>query len=156
MIKLTKPNNRPKDTPKNETTDDNAEIKQKKSPGELRIQKEIQELDIPTHAQVSFPNKNDIMTFNLMVDLTHEQSSIWKGGKYEFTVEVGPNYPHDAPKCLCNTKIYHPNIDLQGHVCLNILRSDWRPVLGINAVILGLIFLFIEPNPNDPLNEEAA
>ena len=27
---------------------------------------------------------------------------------------------------------------------------------GINAVILGLIFLFIEPNPDDPLNHEAA
>lgn len=29
-------------------------------------------------------------------------------------------------------------------------------MLGINTVILGLIFLFIEPNPNDPLNKEAA
>ena len=54
------------------------------------------------------------------------------------------------------TPIYHPNIDLQGNVCLNILRADWKPVLGINAVVLGLIFLFIEPNPNDPLNHEAA
>ena len=95
------------------------------------------------------------MSFRLVVDLTREQC-IWQGGKYEFTVEVSPSYPHDAPKCLCLTQIYHPNIDLQGHVCLNILRDDWRPVLGINAVILGLIFLFIEPNPNDPLNHEAA
>ena len=45
---------------------------------------------------------------------------------------------------------------MQGNVCLNILRADWKPVLGVNAVILGLIFLFIEPNPNDPLNKEAA
>ena len=29
-------------------------------------------------------------------------------------------------------------------------------MLGINAVILGLVFLFIEPNPNDPLNHDAA
>ena len=36
------------------------------------------------------------------------------------------------------------------------MRDDWRPVLGVNAVILGLIFLFIEPNPMDPLNHEAA
>ena len=41
-------------------------------------------------------------------------------------------------------------------MCLNILRADWKPVLGVNAVILGLIFLFIEPNANDPLNKEAA
>ena len=39
---------------------------------------------------------------------------------------------------------------------MNILRGEWKPVLGINAVILGLIFLFIEPNDLDPLNHEAA
>ena len=39
-------------------------------------------------------------------------------------------------------EIYHPNINLEGKVCLNILREDWKPVLDINAVIYGLIFLF--------------
>ena len=78
------------------------------------------------------------------------------GGKYKFTVVVPKNYPHEPPKCHCETQIYHPNIDMQGNVCLNILRADWKPVLGMNTVILGLIFLFIEPNPDDPLNHEAA
>ena len=53
-------------------------------------------------------------------------------------------------------KIYHPNINLEGNVCLNILREDWKPVLDINAVIYGLIYLFYEPNPDDPLNHDAA
>ena len=53
---------------------------------------------------------------------------------------------------MCLTKIYHPNIDLEGHVCLNILRDDWKPVLDINAVIYGIVYLFYESNPNDPLN----
>ena len=57
-------------------------------------------------------------------------------------------------KCL--TKIYHPNIDFQGNVCLNVLREDWKPVLDINAVIYGVIYLFYEPNASDPLNKEAA
>jgi ubiquitin-conjugating enzyme E2 M len=56
----------------------------------------------------------------------------------------------------CREKIYHPNIDLQGNVCLNILRADWKPVLDINAVIYGLIVLFVQPNPDDPLNHAAA
>jgi ubiquitin-conjugating enzyme E2 M len=65
-------------------------------------------------------------------------------------------YPHEPPKVKCLTKIYHPNIDLDGNVCLNILREDWKPVLDINSVIYGLIYLFYEPNPDDPLNREAA
>ena len=52
-------------------------------------------------------------------------------------------------------QIYHPNIDLDGNVCLNILREDWKPVLDINSVIYGLIYLFYEPNPDDPLNKGA-
>ena len=77
----------------------------------------------------------------------------------------------------CETKVYHPNIDLDGNVCLNILREDWKPVLTINSIVYGLqylflvsilsgrvdknqddscFFLFQEPNPEDPLNKEAA
>lgn len=55
--------------------------------------------------------------------------------------------------CMC-LAVYHPNINLEGNVCLNILREDWKPVLDINAVIYGLIYLFYEPNPDDPLNHE--
>ena len=69
--------------------------------------------------------------------------------------------------------MYHPNIDLEGNVCLNILREDWKPVLTINSIVYGLQYLFLvsyclshdttvfnvplqEPNPEDPLNKEAA
>lgn len=39
-------------------------------------------------------------------------------------------------------QVYHPNIDLEGNVCLNILREDWKPVLNINIIIYGLNLLF--------------
>ena len=70
--------------------------------------------------------------------------------------EIPDHYPHTPPKVTCQTRIYHPNINLEGKVCLNILREDWKPVLDINAVIYGLIYIFYEPNPDDPLNHEAA
>ena len=43
----------------------------------------------------------------------------------------------------CETKVYHPNIDLEGNVCLNILREDWKPVLTINSIVYGLQYLFL-------------
>ena len=57
----------------------------------------------------------------------------WRGGKFVFTIRVPDMYPHEPPKVLCVTPIYHPNIDTEGHVCLNILRADWKPVLDLNA-----------------------
>ena len=130
-------------------------VKAKKCAGELRLQKEITELDLPEYASTIFNPDGSIMEFVLVVDLK-QVDCIWKGGKYEFTITVPRDYPFSAPKCICKTPIYHPNIDTQGFVCLNILREDWKPVLSINSVILGLIFLFYEPNSNDPLNHEAA
>ncbi|KAL8265877.1 hypothetical protein R6Q59_003221 [Mikania micrantha] len=53
-------------------------------------------------------------------------------------------------------QVYHPNIDLEGNICLNILREDWKPVLNINTIVYGLYHLLTEPNHDDPLNQEAA
>ena len=50
-------------------------------------------------------------------------------------------------------QIYHPNVDLEGYVCLNILREVWKPVLNLNSVMVGLQYLFLEPNADDPLNK---
>ena len=77
-------------------------------------------------------------------------------GRFTFMFKVGANYPHEPPKVKCQNKIYHPNIDLEGNVCLNILREDWKPVLTVNAIVYGLQYLFLEPNPDDPLNKDAA
>lgn len=114
---------------------------------------DIAELDGGKVANIEFPNPNDLTAFDVSVS---PDTGYWTGATYHFTFTIPPHYPHSPPKVECNTKIYHPNIDLQGKVCLNILREDWKPVLDINAVIYGLIYLFYEPNPDDPLNHEAA
>lgn len=62
---------------------------------------------------------------------------------YELVLQVGPNYPHEPPKVKCETAVYHPNIDLEGNVCLNILREDWKPVLTVNSIVYGLQYLFL-------------
>lgn len=125
----------------------------KRTPGEIRIQKDIAELDGGKAATVAFPEVNDLTKFNVQIAV---DTGLWKGASYNFSFKIPPMYPHDPPKVRCLTKIYHPNIDLDGNVCLNILREDWKPVLDINSVIYGLIYLFYEPNPDDPLNKEAA
>ena len=103
--------------------------------------------------KTEFPDPDNILEFTLSITPDEGQ---YTGGKFTFTFNMSQNYPHEPPKVRCQQKIYHPNIDLEGKVCLNILREDWKPVLNLNAVIVGLQFLFLEPNASDPLNKEAA
>ena len=97
------------------------------------------------------------MLYRILVDLgsLKEADCFWRGGKYQFTIKIPNDYPLEPPKCHCDTQIYHPNIDMEGNICLNILREDWNPVLNLNAVILGLYLLFLHPNP-DAVNQEAS
>lgn len=111
---------------------------------------------------MDFPDLDDLLNFKLIISpdevssitsdfvisctnahLFNSTQGFYKGGKFSFSFEVRPNYPHEPPKVKCETKIYHPNIDLEGNVCLNILREDWKPVLTINAVVYGLQYLFL-------------
>lgn len=80
----------------------------------------------------------------------------YSNGCFKFSLVINNNFPIEPPKVKCLNKIYHPNIDLDGNICLNILREDWSPVLNLNSILVGLLFLFLEPNPNDPLNKESA
>ncbi|KAH7436680.1 hypothetical protein KP509_05G030800 [Ceratopteris richardii] len=126
----------------------------KQSAGELRVQKDISELNLSKTTSISFPNgKDDLLNFEITI---RPDEGYYMGGTFVFSFNISPIYPHEAPKVKCQTKVYHPNIDLEGKVCLNILREDWKPVLSINSIIYGLQYLFLDPNPDDPLNQEAA
>lgn len=125
----------------------------KASAAQLRIQKDINELNLPKTCQVDFPDPDDLLNFKLIIC---PDEGFYRGGRFVFSFKVGQGYPHDPPKVKCETMVYHPNIDLEGNVCLNILREDWKPVLTINSIVYGLQYLFLEPNPEDPLNKEAA
>lgn len=127
----------------------------KASAGELRLQKDISELNLSPSIAIHFPQgKDELMHFEITIKPTE---GYYTGGTFTFSFDISANYPHEAPKVKCTTpRVFHPNIDMEGNVCLNILREDWKPVLSINSVVYGLDFLFLDPNPEDPLNKEAA
>lgn len=114
---------------------------------------DLSELSLPDTMKTTFENPDDILNFTLTIT---PDEGLYKGGQFNFSFAISQNFPHEPPKVKCKEKIYHPNIDLEGNVCLNILREDWKPVLNLNAVVVGLQFLFLEPNASDPLNKEAA
>ena len=123
------------------------------SAAEMRAQKDVAEMDPIPGVSVDFPDPDNLMCFTATIK---PQEGLYQGAAFVFTLTVPNTYPFDPPKVLCDTPIYHPNIDTEGKVCLNILRADWMPVLSVSSVLFGLMTLFIDPNPGDPLNKEAA
>lgn len=125
----------------------------KSSPAQLRAAKDFREISLPNFVSICQPKPADVMNYKITIK---PDEGYYRGGKFVFDLKIPNTYPHEPPKLKCETSVYHPNIDQEGNVCLNILREDWKPVLTINSIIYGLLYLFYEPNPEDPLNKEAA
>jgi ubiquitin-conjugating enzyme E2 N len=100
------------------------------------------------------------------------------GGVFKLELFLPEDYPMAPPKVRFLTKIYHPNIDKLGRICLDILKgahSDmqiarswrlnakmgayadkWSPALQIRTVLLSIQALLSAPNPDDPLANDVA
>lgn len=99
----------------------------------------------------------------------------YRNGKFKFKIDINVNdYPNNAPAVNCITPIYHPNIDTvteelwpreevsdpaeeeysfkSSNVCLSIFElSVWNNSMHLEDCIQGLLFLFYNPNFEDPL-----
>ena len=82
--------------------------------------------------------------------------SPFEGGVFKLELFLPEEYPMSAPKVRFMTKIYHPNIDKLGRICLDILKDKWSPALQIRTVLLSIQALLSAPNPEDPLANDVA
>ncbi|KAA6369136.1 MAG: putative ubiquitin-conjugating enzyme E2M, partial [Streblomastix strix] len=116
----------------------------------ISITKDLEILDIPPAARMRFPKKGDIKEIEFLISPT---DGLWKGGNFVFKVTFPSEYRMKPPTVKCLTKVYHPNINFNGDVCLSILRdTEWTAVMDTSHILMGLFVLFYEPDASDPLN----
>ena len=132
-----------------------AEAPSEKGSATKRINKELQDLSKDPPSFCSAGPVGD--------DLFHWQSTImgpketpYEGGIFFLNIHFPTDYPFKPPKVQFTTKIYHPNVNDNGSICLDILQSQWSPALTISKVLLSIASLFTDPNPDDPLVPEIA
>ncbi|KTG31617.1 hypothetical protein cypCar_00021182 [Cyprinus carpio] len=109
--------------------------------------------------------------FHWQATIMGPNDSPYQGGVFFLTIHFPTDYPFKPPKARIinylnnllvilavafTTRIYHPNINSNGSICLDILRSQWSPALTISKVLLSICSLLCDPNPDDPLVPEIA
>lgn len=121
-----------------------------------RIWKELQLLEESQllHCTASPVSKTDI--HNWIATITGPENTPFHGGIFYLRIFFPTQYPHVPPKIHFTTPIYHPNINAAGHICLDILNTNWSPVLTISKVLLSICSLLADPNNQDPLVPEIA
>jgi len=120
-----------------------------------RINKELQDLGRDPPAQCSAGPVGDDL-FHWQATIMGPPESPYQGGVFFLTIHFPTDYPFKPPKVAFTTRIYHPNINSNGSICLDILRSQWSPALTISKVLLSICSLLCDPNPDDPLVPEIA
>ena len=92
----------------------------------------------------------------LQATIMGPSDSPYSGGVFFINIHFPPDYPFKPPKVSFKTKVYHPNVNSQGSICLDILKEQWSPALTISKVLLSICSLLTDPNPDDPLVPEIA
>ena len=115
-----------------------------------RIQKELEEIQKDPPANCSAGPVDDDL-FHWQATIIGPEDSPYHGGVFIINIHFSSDYPFKPPKCQFLTKIYHPNINSQGGICLDILKDNWSPALTISKLLLSICSLLTDPNPDDPL-----
>ncbi|KAJ0547626.1 putative ubiquitin-conjugating enzyme E2, ubiquitin-conjugating enzyme/RWD [Helianthus annuus] len=116
-----------------------------------RIIKELKDLqkDPPTSCSAG-PVAEDM--FHWQATIMGPSDSPYSGGVFLVNIHF-PLITHLSPQ---RTKVFHPNINSNGSICLDILKEQWSPALTISKVLLSICSLLTDPNPDDPLVPEIA
>jgi len=121
-----------------------------------RLQKELQDLrtaGLKAFRDIQVDEANILLWQGLLVP----DSAPYNKGAFKIEIQFPAEYPFKPPKLVFKTKIYHPNVDEKGQICLPIVSvENWKPATKTEQVIQALVNLVNEPEPDHPLRADLA
>jgi ubiquitin-conjugating enzyme E2 D/E len=121
-----------------------------------RILREFSELQKEPVPACSAGPVDDANIYHWSGAIIGPEGSPYSGGFFQLDIHFPTDYPFKPPKIAFTTKIFHPNINSQGGICLDILKDQWSPALTITKVLLSISSLLTDANPDDPLVPDIA
>ena len=128
-----------------------------------RIMKEYKELNeyiendsIDNHRIIHINNIDDNM-YKLEIYFLGPKLTPYEEIINIISINICNEYPNKPPEIIFINKIFHPNISKDnGTVCLDILKDQWKPIYTLTSIFISIMSLLSDPNPDSPLNYEAA
>jgi len=126
-------------------------------PGKARLTRELQRIknDPPPGIAAFLENDSDLSVWR--AEIVGPPDSPFEDGVFELAIKFPSRYPMEPPSCRFTSQPapYHPNIDGHGRICLDTLKSPpagtWSPAVSLSSLLLSLLSLLGEPNPDDGL-----
>ncbi|KAJ3411971.1 hypothetical protein HDV05_001449 [Chytridiales sp. JEL 0842] len=133
-----------------------------------RIQREL--ADIQNTPPTSFsagPSNDDLFKWEALLFGPFEGTAFtgcfglektpFEGGTFKLQLELSTDYPFKPPKVKFLTKVWHPNVDEDGSICIGILKPDvWKPAHKLVDVLHSLSLILESPNGEDAINTQVA
>eukprot|EP01069_Polyplicarium_translucidae_P004253 Polyplicarium_translucidae@DN2535_c0_g1_i1.p1 len=119
-----------------------------------RLLRDFQKLKTESpHGVIGCPIESDIMRWSAVIFGPEE--SPWEGGTFQLELSFSDDYPNKPPTVRFVTRVFHPNVYMDGSICLDILQHRWSPIYDISAILTSIQSLLTDPNPNSPANSDS-
>ncbi|KAE9612862.1 hypothetical protein Lal_00027422 [Lupinus albus] len=120
-----------------------------------RLQSELMALMMSGDSGISaFPEEDNIFCWKGTIE--GSKDTVFEGNEYKLSLSFPNDYPFKPPKVKFETTCFHPNVDMQGNICLDILQDKWSSAYDVRTILLSIQSLLGEPNISSPLNPQAA
>ncbi|KAI8848937.1 ubiquitin-conjugating enzyme E2 [Chytridium lagenaria] len=123
-----------------------------------RLMKELRDVERDPNDQVlALRPATDDDLFLWRAIIAGTKGTAYEGGRFELEIQIPQSYPIHPPTIRFKTKICHPNIHWRtGEICLDLLKTAWSPAWTLQAACLAIGVLLTTPEPDSPLNCDAA
>lgn len=124
-----------------------------------RLSRELTKIaNSPPQGICVFPKDEKLSV--LEAKITGPKETPYQDGVFNLEINVPEKYPFAPPSIKFLTKIYHPNIDDNGRICLDLIKmppaGNWKPTIGLEGLLIAIRMLLETPNPDDPLMADIA
>jgi ubiquitin-protein ligase len=108
-------------------------------------------IDVPSGGSQTGANNS---AQNIILGRILPTSNIYNQAAFQIEIKLPAEFPFKPPEVRFVTPIYHPNVDEQGKICVDLLNTSerWKPTTPLVDVVKAVVDLIDNPKIDHALN----